>query len=315
MHTAIRTRWAAIGAAIAVAVGGGGLAVTHAASSAGGPVFVAVTPCRLFDTRPAPDTVGPRATPIGADEPNALVQQVTGNNGSCSGIPSDARAVAMNVTTINATAPSFLTVYPADVAAPTASNLNYGPGSPPTPNKVDVKLSAAGQIKVLNKNGTVDVLADVVGYYVDHVHDDRYYTKAEIDAIVAAATSPNAVVPSGVTITGEHWFDSQLSGTGDVYLSVSFPRPGPISLNSTMVNFAPDAFALTLDDDSTCTGTHDLPSAPPGHVCIYFGSATAVTSAFGNGQVRPSGFLVILNTTGPIGGDVYLNFTWAYTAP
>jgi hypothetical protein len=66
--------------------------------------FVPTSPCRLFDYRAAPDTVGPRSTPLGAREIH--VQQVTGSNGDCSGalaIPSDAVAVAMNVTAVNPT--------------------------------------------------------------------------------------------------------------------------------------------------------------------------------------------------------------------
>ncbi len=73
---------------------------------------------------------------------------------------------------------------------PLASNLNWVPGSPPTPNKVDVKLSATGAISLYNNVGSVSVLADVVGYYADHNHDDRYYTEAEIDA--QFATKANA---------------------------------------------------------------------------------------------------------------------------
>ena len=146
-------------------------------------VFVPIEPCRLFDTRPAPSNVGPRATPIGPGE--AFMQQVTGSNGHCLDIPSDATAISMNVTAVDATAASYLTVYPADAAAaPQASNLNWTPGAPPTPNKVDVKLSATGAINLFNNLGTVNVLADVVGYYADHNHDDRYYTKAQIDASV-----------------------------------------------------------------------------------------------------------------------------------
>jgi hypothetical protein len=107
----------------------------------------------------------------------------------------------MNVTTVNATATSFLTIWPADAAQPLASNLNWVAGSPPTPNKVDVKLSADGRIKLFNNGGTVDVLADIVGYYADHNHDDRYYTKSEVDDRIAdddklriAITAPSAIV-------------------------------------------------------------------------------------------------------------------------
>jgi len=173
----MRVRWAAIGAAIAVTLGGGALGVVRATSSSGErAVFVPIAPCRLFDTR-ASDNIGSRSSPIGVGE--TFTQQVHGTNGNCT-VPSDAVGVAMNVTTVNGTAASFLTIWPEDAAKPLASSLNWIPGAPPTPNKVDVKLSATGAISLFNKSGSVDVLADVVGYYVDHNHDDRYYTKSEV---------------------------------------------------------------------------------------------------------------------------------------
>ena len=185
-----RIRWTALGAAAAMVVGAGvAMPSASAAVSTGSrAVFVPIEPCRLFDTRSGGANVGPRATPIGAAE--SYIQQVTGINGHCV-IPPDATAISMNVTTVDGTAASYLTVYPADAAAvPQASNLNWTPGAAPTPNKVDVKLSAAGAIGIFNNGGSVNVLADVVGYYADHNHDDRYYTKAEIDATVNDTLPP-----------------------------------------------------------------------------------------------------------------------------
>lgn len=178
----VRARWAAVGAAVAITLGGGGLGLAHAAISSGTrTAYVPISPCRLLDTRPAPDTVGPRTAALGPDETYTV--QVTGDNGGCTGIPADAAAVAMNVTIARPSASSYLTVFPADVTTPpTASNLNWSAGQAPTPNKVDVKLSPSGAIKIFNKFGTVHVIADVVGYYQDHNHDDRYYTKAQIDS-------------------------------------------------------------------------------------------------------------------------------------
>ena len=177
-----RTRWSAVGAAVAVTLTAGvalpGAQATNTAGGGAGTVFVPVVPCRLFDTRAAAP-VGPRTTPLTGGE--TFTQQVTGTNGNCT-IPAEATAVAMNVTTVNADAISYLTIWPADAAQPLASNLNWIAGSPATPNKVDVKLSATGAIKLFDNAGAVDVLADIVGYYADHNHDDRYYTKAEIDA-------------------------------------------------------------------------------------------------------------------------------------
>ena len=195
-----RTRWSALGAAVAVTVGAGialpSARATDTIGGGAGVVFVPITPCRLFDTRPAPNNVGTRTTPLGPADTHT--QSVTGKNGNCT-IPTTASAVAMNVTTVNATATSFLTIWPADAAQPLASNLNWVANSPPTPNKVDVKVSATGAIKLFNNGGTVDVLADIVGYYADHVHDDRYYTKDEVDdRIDAVGAVQTFIMPPSV---------------------------------------------------------------------------------------------------------------------
>jgi hypothetical protein len=179
-----RIRWSALGAAVAVVLGAGIVlpSASAAVTSGSRAVFVPMVPCRLFDTRPGTDiNVGPRATPLGPAE--VYTQQVAGINGRCT-VPTDATAISMNVTAVGGTAGSYLTVYPADAVQPQASNLNWTAGAAPTPNKVDVKLSGAGAINLFNLAGSVDVLADVIGYYADHNHDDRYYTKAEIDANV-----------------------------------------------------------------------------------------------------------------------------------
>ncbi|MFN8023939.1 MAG: YncE family protein [Acidimicrobiales bacterium] len=181
--TPSRVRWAAIGAAIAVSIGGGGLLTARASLDSGDrTVFVPITPCRLLDTRPGSDNVGPRATPIGANE--VYTATVRGTNGNCT-IPSDAVGVAMNVVAVNATASSYLTVFPADVSRPLASNLNWVARQAPTPNAVTADLSADGRISFYNLTGQVDIAADIVGYYVDHTHDDRYYTKSQTDTLLA----------------------------------------------------------------------------------------------------------------------------------
>ncbi|MCU1358999.1 MAG: hypothetical protein JWN99_288 [Ilumatobacteraceae bacterium] len=89
---------------------------------------------------------------------------MTGPNGNCT-IPLDAVGVAFNVTAVNGTAGSFLTVSPSDATRPLASNLNWVAGAPATPNKIDVKLSSDGKASFFNNTGTVDVIADIVGYY------------------------------------------------------------------------------------------------------------------------------------------------------
>jgi hypothetical protein len=70
----------------------------------------------------------------------------------------------LNVTIANPSAASFLTVFPAGEARPTAANLNYVPGQT-VPNMVIVKLGAGGQISLFNFAGNVDVIVDVAGWF------------------------------------------------------------------------------------------------------------------------------------------------------
>jgi hypothetical protein len=161
-HVLSRSRWTVIGAAVAATIGAGGLLSASAAGPAAPSSFVPITPCRLMDTRPA-SNIGPRSTPLG---PSEIYQApVWGTNGSCT-IPATATAVGMNVTFVNPTASGFLTVFPAgNPPVPWTSNLNWVAGQQPAPNAVTTQLSSNGRIEFYNNAGTVDVIADVVGYY------------------------------------------------------------------------------------------------------------------------------------------------------
>jgi hypothetical protein len=174
----MRSRWAAVGAAVALCLGAGGIRAVNAAVE-GGPVLVSITPCRLADTRPE-SGVGPRRAAVGPGDTYTL--PATGANGQCSGIPADAVALSMNVTGLGATAPTFLTLWPAGAPQPEASSLNLSPGAAATPNAVVSGLGAGGQLSVYNLQGSAHVIIDVNGYYVDHQHDDRYLQiPAELD--------------------------------------------------------------------------------------------------------------------------------------
>lgn len=215
-------------------------------SAAPGPnetTFVPVAPCRLFDYRPAPDTVGPRPAPLGANE--TATQQVTGAVGNCN-VPADATGVAMNVTIVGPTAASFLTIYPSDLATrPTASNLNWAAGQTATPNKVDVKLSPTGAVKIYNRFGSVSVLADVVGYYTRSGIED-------LDARIAALESGRVIAASAhrdnVTPTPP--------GSGPILTTtIEAPVAGTIQIIGTVYTYGnPDATAtcrLSHNDDAS----------------------------------------------------------------
>ncbi|MEY3361597.1 MAG: hypothetical protein RL531_1316, partial [Actinomycetota bacterium] len=87
-----RSRWAIIGASLAVTFGVGGLTWVGASNPQIVASKVSITPCRIMDTRAA-STVGPRSTPLGTNTTHTI--QVTGTNGNCR-IPGDAAGVLMN---------------------------------------------------------------------------------------------------------------------------------------------------------------------------------------------------------------------------
>lgn len=154
-----RSRWAAIGAAVAVTLGGG-TAIKYASAAPGDVVqnsFVPVSPIRILDSRPASSTgfVGP----LTAGQTHTF--QVTG----VAGVPANATAVVLNVTATDTTEASFMTVFPAGTARPTASNLNWAAGVT-IPNLVTVKIGAAGKVTIYNSVGSTNVIVDVSGYYV-----------------------------------------------------------------------------------------------------------------------------------------------------
>jgi Fibronectin type III domain len=112
--------------------------------------FQPLTPARILDTR--------SGSPLGPGGTRTLAVDGMG------GLPaSGMSAVWLNVTVTGTTAMSFLTVWPADVPRPTASNLNWTAGTT-VPNLVVVALGPGDRVSFYNAAGTADVVVDVEGY-------------------------------------------------------------------------------------------------------------------------------------------------------
>ncbi|MFP5284736.1 MAG: hypothetical protein ACLGI9_03265, partial [Thermoanaerobaculia bacterium] len=80
-----------------------------------------------------------------------------------------AKAVALNVTVVNATAGGSVTVYPADLSVPTASAISFAPGRSRASNAL-VRLSTDGEGRLgvaatFAGAGQVHVILDVAGYF------------------------------------------------------------------------------------------------------------------------------------------------------
>src|SRR3954470_18518049 len=151
-----------IGAVVSVLAGGviTVVAINNAGAASVASSVTPITPCRLVDTRAATH-VGERTGALGQGE--TITLNVVGTHGNCT-IPSGATGIVSNVTIANPTASGFLTLFPADVALPVASNLNWVAGQAPTPNQVSVGLSASGALSVFNNAGTVEVIIDIIAY-------------------------------------------------------------------------------------------------------------------------------------------------------
>jgi uncharacterized protein (DUF1501 family) len=118
--------------------------------------LVSIPPSRLLDTRQG---LGAPQRKVGG--PGEIVVQVGGK----SGVPAAAKAVVVNVTAVGAGANTFVTVYPDGASRPTASSLNVTAGHTAS-NLVLAKLGAGGRIRMFNKAGSIDLVADVTGYFV-----------------------------------------------------------------------------------------------------------------------------------------------------
>lgn len=123
--------------------------------SATGGVFVPVSPGRIVDSRFGVGTPGPLG--------QSLFTNI--NVAGAGPVPSGATAAVVNVTSVNSTLPSYITVWPAGLERPTASTLNPRPGVP-VPNLAYLKLGTGGQLSVYNNTGTTDFIVDVFGYII-----------------------------------------------------------------------------------------------------------------------------------------------------
>lgn len=134
------------------------------ANSASNPLaFVAITPCRVGDTRAGSGFSGEYGPPSVQN----LSSRTMAMAGQC-GVPAGAVAVSLNVAATTLSSNGNLVVYPAGGAVPVVSSLNWTPSEIAISNAVVVGLGAGGAITMFH-NGvgsvSVDLIVDVNGYY------------------------------------------------------------------------------------------------------------------------------------------------------
>jgi hypothetical protein len=142
------------------------VATTNADISSAGAAFVAVTPCRLIDTR---NPSGPYGGPMfAAGETRSYIIPSGATAANCGSIPA-AAAYSLNFTIANYSGRGNLKAYPTGTTPPGVSILNYGAGLP-LGNAAIVPADPSGSINVAISMtatpGPTNVIIDINGYFL-----------------------------------------------------------------------------------------------------------------------------------------------------
>jgi len=131
-------------------------------ATVGGSQFTPTSPSRIADTR------------VGSGEPFAFNTLTPGSTvaiqvagvGPVPAMSGSAppRAVVLNVTATNTTAPGFVSVFPDGTTQPNASDVNWNGGAT-VPNLVIAKLGSDGAVDFYNNAGAADLVVDLMGWY------------------------------------------------------------------------------------------------------------------------------------------------------
>ena len=304
----LRVRWSAIGAAIAISLGAGGLSMAHAAVSTDDkPVTVTVEPTRILDTR---ENIG---LPGRFADATPREIQVTGSVSVASGgtdvvVPPDAVGVIVNATVVNPSAKGFLSIRPGGASgSPTTSNVNFLAGVN-TPNAATVDLSADGRLQLWLETGVdggnAHVVLDIVGYTVDHDHDDRYHTKGQVDAALA-----------GKANTSDIYTRTQIDPILNDKVTNDQLDDGVTFLETKINDNAGIAYAGGASRTLTTVGSFETMASLPfstaiaGHI-VATGTANITTFTAGinsNCRLVLDGFAAVSQNTTTVGDNGYAN--------
>jgi hypothetical protein len=228
-----------------------------------GGLYYPLAPSRVADTRSNSgyqdqnETLGPQSQInfFAGDEPN-----LPGGI-----LPVYTTAVVLNVTAINPTAASYLTVWGTGSTQPFTSNLNF-PAGTTIANRVIVPVSGNGTVSILNWAGTVNVAVDVDGYFSDHTTElpgfcaANTVTSGSPGKFCAGAAYYPLVTPQRIADTraGSTYEDSSQTIHAGEYDTVNVPADafGPfLAFDPKVTNFAPKKFQAADINLTVVNGT------------------------------------------------------------
>jgi hypothetical protein len=139
------------------------LAASSQSTSAPPEGFIGISPTRVLDTRTPPVGVA-AAAPVGPGGTVDLPLTTAAPNRTVIPVPTGAVSVLLNVTVdSDATAPSFITVWPTGAPKPLTSVINPKPGTVVS-GSILVPLGTGGSVSIFNFAGNSNVIVDLAGY-------------------------------------------------------------------------------------------------------------------------------------------------------
>lgn len=245
-----------------------------------GSSFVGATPKRVVDTRNA--IGGPRVRiqaggTIAVPLAGAAMQRP---NGASDVIPTDATAVALNVTSVLASQAGFFTVWPCGAPMPTTSNLNFTAGSV-VANGVVASLGTDGSVCIYSDQ-QADVLVDVLGWFGAGAGQSPY-TGAVPSRIVDTRNAiggprgvitpgaPKAVPIRGVTVNVNGVEQQVPADASAVALNVTLVEAQAAGFATVWPcgTAMPDASNVNFARGATAANGVIAPIGPDGSVCIF----------------------------------------------
>lgn len=251
----IRTRWAAIGAAVAVTLGGGGLFVANAADSTSDSLFHPVTPVRVMDTR-----VGGTAvvnTTVKLDlEGTIATYNADGSTTNTEVVPDSATSVAINLTVTGGLKNGdygFVTAFPCTAVTdtpPTASSLNFE-NRVDIANALNVTTSSSGEV-CFNVYGTAHLIVDVAGYYddsrIDAIEGDYLDNDAPLTMTYPGSSFINDT--GAVAVGNGRGWGNFTGGTGTVGINLHYPS----SMGQALTRYQLSSFSICWPDTAATNG-------------------------------------------------------------
>ena len=281
-----RSRWAAVGAAVAVSIGGGGLFLASAAPGVAESTVVMVSPARVLDSRD-PNNLGLTGPFVSAVSQKLKVTgAIPTSGGVTTVVPAGATGVLLNVTAASPAAAGFVSIRPGDATGvPKTSSLNVEAGKN-VPNAVQVALPTsganAGQIDITyDAYGTAgpptDLLIDIVGYLTNTGLQELVNAQP-----IAKSASVTDVIPDP-------------EGSLKILLSVTIeaPVPGLIQMTGSTRVFA--ALNNTYVGCRLSTGTGSTSAVNRTARVIYFPTGTTFGQCSTNGSMAVAAGTYVVN--------------------